>query len=56
MHKALWAMNTCPEMAYMLKCYDTKSTFLTHLNVDPKAVRIVKYDMGYMLNPEIQES
>lgn len=56
MRKALWATNTCPEMAYMLKRYDTESAFLARLNVDPKAVRIVKYDTGYMLNPEIQKS
>lgn len=29
MQKATWAMNACPKIVYMLKCYNTESAFLT---------------------------
>ncbi|PIL26011.1 hypothetical protein GSI_11765 [Ganoderma sinense ZZ0214-1] len=56
MCKACWAMNACPEMAYMLKRYDTECAFLAHLNVNPKTVRIVKHESRYMLSPDIQKA
>ncbi len=60
LRKAVWATNACPEIAYMLKRYDTESAFLARLNVDPKRVSVVKYESrsvsGYILNPDVQKA
>ncbi|TFK78322.1 hypothetical protein K466DRAFT_570916, partial [Polyporus arcularius HHB13444] len=50
---AIWAIDRCPELAYMRRRYETESTFLTFLRVDPTCVPLRKVDGGFTLSRDV---
>ncbi|RPD59563.1 hypothetical protein L227DRAFT_563977 [Lentinus tigrinus ALCF2SS1-6] len=50
---AIWLVDRCPEVAYMLKRYSSESDFLGSLQIDPKHIAIVRRENGWTLDPTV---
>ena len=56
LRKAIWVIERCPELAYILRKFDTESAFFARLAIDPKHVPLAQVDGGYMLDPEVMKA
>ena len=53
---AIWVTERCPELAYMVRSYDSESAFLSRLQVDPRHVSIQRSGNDYFLSQDLRAS
>ena len=56
LRKAIWVTERCPELAYVLRKFDTESAFFARLAIDPKYVPLSEVEGGYMLDAGVMQA
>ena len=56
LRRAIWLVQRCPELAYMLKSFDRESALLGSLQVNPKHIAIIRRGNGWVLEPAVVEA
>ena len=56
LRRAIWLVERCPELAYMLKSFDRESALLASLQVNPKHIAIIRQGSRWVLDPAVVEA
>ena len=56
LRRAIWLVQRCPELAYMLKSFDCESALLASLQVNPKHIAIIRRGNRWVLDPVVVEA
>ena len=53
LRKAIWVTKRCPELAYMLRSFDTESRWMAQFGVNVKTVEFEKFQGGVRMRADI---
>lgn len=56
LRRAIWVVDRCPELAYMLKSYHSESSFLAGVQVNAQQISLLQRGNRWVLDPAVVEA